>query len=78
MMQSQALTVSWVLATVEVFKYSLQQVHSETWSVGKNTAKAINEGKCALLRDEHDRRSSAGVHWTATAQNQYWLYILID
>lgn len=77
-MQSQPLTVSWVLATPEVFKYSLQQVHSETRSVDKNTTEAINEGKCSLLillltGDERDRRSSA----EATAPNKCWLYILI-
>lgn len=83
MMQSQPLTVSWVLATLEVFKYSLQQVHSETRSVGKNTTEAINEGKYSLLillltGDERDRQSSAEVYWTATARKKYWLYILID
>lgn len=77
-MQSQPLTVSWVLATPEVFKYSLQQVHSETRSVDKNTTEAINEGKYSLLillltGDERDRRSSA----EATAPNKCWLYILI-
>lgn len=77
-MQSQPLTVSWVLATLEVFKYSLQQVHSETRSVDKNTTEAINEGKYSLLillltGDERDRRSSA----EATAPNKCWLYILI-
>lgn len=77
-MQSQPLTVSWVLATLEVFKYSLQQVYSETRSVDKNTTEAINEGKYSLLillltGDERDRRSSA----EATAPNKCWLYILI-
>lgn len=77
-MQSQPLTVSWVLATLEVFKYSLQQVYSETRSVDKNTTEAINEGKYSLLillltGDERDRRSSA----EATAPNKCWLYLLI-
>lgn len=79
-MQSQPLTVSWVLATLEVFKYSLQQVHSETRSVGKNTTEAINEGKYSLLillltGDERDRWSSA----EATAPiNVGYIYWLID